>query len=237
MNRHSSETILARIAQDSSVKNGEEDETIALMVQKHGPKKWSTIAEALPGRIGKQCCERIDNSIKNWWNCSLKKRINTYEKVPRDAESTGKKESQVISFSHSQGKMVNDGNSPELEIDTWLEDNPDKEIIPPDPGSGSKSTPIKEGATEQVWLLQVEFADTPGIDRGLESPSAWKSPCIFSENTSPVVAEAQEVVSASNKKSAAKRELARDENSRPSKQPRMEAVFLISPTAHLLSDW
>jgi hypothetical protein len=28
------------------------------MVNKYGPKKWSTIAQALPGRIGKQCRER-----------------------------------------------------------------------------------------------------------------------------------------------------------------------------------
>jgi hypothetical protein len=28
------------------------------MVSKYGAKKWSTIAQALPGRIGKQCRER-----------------------------------------------------------------------------------------------------------------------------------------------------------------------------------
>jgi len=28
------------------------------MVNKYGPKKWSAIAQALPGRIGKQCRER-----------------------------------------------------------------------------------------------------------------------------------------------------------------------------------
>jgi len=28
------------------------------MVNKYGPKKWSTISQALPGRIGKQCRER-----------------------------------------------------------------------------------------------------------------------------------------------------------------------------------
>nr|CAB3475659.1 unnamed protein product [Digitaria exilis] len=35
-----------------------EDEIIVQMVNKYGPKKWSTIAQALPGRIGKQCRER-----------------------------------------------------------------------------------------------------------------------------------------------------------------------------------
>jgi transcriptional activator Myb len=33
----------------------QEDEIITQMVNKLGPKKWSTIAQALPGRIGKQC--------------------------------------------------------------------------------------------------------------------------------------------------------------------------------------
>lgn len=41
----------------------EEDEIIIQMVNKHGPKKWSTIAQALPGRIGKQCRERWHNHL------------------------------------------------------------------------------------------------------------------------------------------------------------------------------
>lgn len=31
------------------------------LVNRYGAKKWSTIAEALPGRIGKQCRERYDH--------------------------------------------------------------------------------------------------------------------------------------------------------------------------------
>jgi myb proto-oncogene protein len=38
----------------------EEDEIIIELVNKYGPKKWSTIAQHLPGRIGKQCRERYD---------------------------------------------------------------------------------------------------------------------------------------------------------------------------------
>ncbi|KAF7035948.1 hypothetical protein CFC21_046724 [Triticum aestivum] len=99
----------------------EEDDIIVEMVKKYGPKKWSTIAQALPGRIGKQCRERwhnhlnpginkdawtqeeeitlihahrmygnkwaeltkflpgrTDNSIKNHWNSSVKKKIDSY---------------------------------------------------------------------------------------------------------------------------------------------------------------
>lgn len=99
----------------------EEDDIIVEMVNKYGPKKWSTIAQALPGRIGKQCRERwhnhlnpainkeawtqeeeialihahqiygnkwaeltkflpgrTDNAIKNHWNSSVKKKLDSY---------------------------------------------------------------------------------------------------------------------------------------------------------------
>ena len=36
----------------------EEDEVLLQMVEKYGPRNWSTIAQHLPGRIGKQCRER-----------------------------------------------------------------------------------------------------------------------------------------------------------------------------------
>ncbi|KAJ0031985.1 hypothetical protein Pint_12799 [Pistacia integerrima] len=99
----------------------EEDEIIIELVNKFGPKKWSTIAQHLPGRIGKQCRERwhnhlnpsinkeawtqeeelalirahqiygnrwaeltkflpgrTDNAIKNHWNSSVKKKLDSY---------------------------------------------------------------------------------------------------------------------------------------------------------------
>ncbi|XP_022754569.1 transcription factor MYB3R-1-like [Durio zibethinus] len=99
----------------------EEDELIIELVNEFGPKKWSTIAQHLPGRIGKQCRERwhnhlnpainkeawtqeeelalirahqifgnkwaeltkflpgrTDNAIKNHWNSSVKKKLDSY---------------------------------------------------------------------------------------------------------------------------------------------------------------
>ncbi|TNV74095.1 hypothetical protein FGO68_gene12665 [Halteria grandinella] len=41
----------------------EEDEILKFMVEEHGAKNWSTIAAALPGRIGKQCRERWHNHL------------------------------------------------------------------------------------------------------------------------------------------------------------------------------
>jgi myb proto-oncogene protein len=40
----------------------EEDDLLVLMVQKYGPRHWSLIASALPGRIGKQCRERYGSN-------------------------------------------------------------------------------------------------------------------------------------------------------------------------------
>ncbi|KAK1367748.1 Myb-related protein like [Heracleum sosnowskyi] len=99
----------------------EEDDIIIQLVEQIGPKKWSSIAQHLPGRIGKQCRERwhnhlnpsinkdawtleeemalirahqvygnkwaeltkflpgrTDNSIKNHWNSSVKKKLDSY---------------------------------------------------------------------------------------------------------------------------------------------------------------
>ncbi|XP_077210948.1 transcription factor MYB3R-1-like isoform X2 [Tasmannia lanceolata] len=99
----------------------EEDDMIVELVNRYGAKKWSTIAQALPGRIGKQCRERwhnhlnpainreawtqeeelalihahqiygnkwaeltkflpgrTDNAIKNHWNSSVKKKLDSY---------------------------------------------------------------------------------------------------------------------------------------------------------------
>ncbi|KAL7510145.1 hypothetical protein ACHAXN_010650 [Cyclotella atomus] len=41
----------------------EEDRTVEEHVRIHGPSKWSKIADALPGRIGKQCRERWCNHL------------------------------------------------------------------------------------------------------------------------------------------------------------------------------
>ncbi|GAV69455.1 Myb_DNA-bind_6 domain-containing protein [Cephalotus follicularis] len=53
----------------------EEDEKIIEMVLKYGPTKWSVIAKALPGRIGKQCRERWHNHL----NPDIKKDAWTLE--------------------------------------------------------------------------------------------------------------------------------------------------------------
>ncbi|PKA63155.1 Myb-related protein 3R-1 [Apostasia shenzhenica] len=100
------------------------------LVDMHGPIKWSTISNSLPGRIGKQCRERwynhlkpeikrdawtseeerviieahmelgnkwteianrlpgrTDNSIKNYWHSSLKKKAKFYWKTDMNAKT------------------------------------------------------------------------------------------------------------------------------------------------------
>eukprot|EP00965_Chrysotila_dentata_P012592 415204-Pleurochrysis_carterae.AAC.1 len=40
-----------------------EDEKLQQLVDEHGPRRWSTIASQLPGRVGKQCRERWHNHL------------------------------------------------------------------------------------------------------------------------------------------------------------------------------
>ena len=52
--------------------NEREDAQLCALVEQHGAKKWSLIAQHLPGRIGKQCRERWHNHLnpaisKNDW--------------------------------------------------------------------------------------------------------------------------------------------------------------------------
>jgi hypothetical protein len=64
-------TTHVRTPGDSRIKgpwSPEEDQLLARLVQEFGAKKWSVIAEHVPGRIGKQCRERwlnhLDTSVK-----------------------------------------------------------------------------------------------------------------------------------------------------------------------------
>lgn len=43
---------------------------VAKLVETHGAKKWSVIAQSLPGRIGKQCRERWHNHLNPYINKS-----------------------------------------------------------------------------------------------------------------------------------------------------------------------
>jgi len=40
-----------------------EDELLKRLIEEHGPKEWSYIAEQIPGRVGKQCRERYFNHL------------------------------------------------------------------------------------------------------------------------------------------------------------------------------
>lgn len=53
----------------------EEDDRIMELVNKYGAKKWSVIAQNLPGRIGKQCRERWHNHL----NPSIKREAWTQQ--------------------------------------------------------------------------------------------------------------------------------------------------------------
>lgn len=45
------------------IQSKEEDEELRSLVNRFGPKNWSTIAKHLLGRVGKQCRERWHNHL------------------------------------------------------------------------------------------------------------------------------------------------------------------------------
>lgn len=44
--------------------NASANRLLSQMVEQHGIRKWSHIAQKLPGRIGKQCRERWHNHLR-----------------------------------------------------------------------------------------------------------------------------------------------------------------------------
>nr|GLL36189.1 transcription factor MYB98-like [Ipomoea trifida] len=59
----------------------EEDRLLIQLVEKHGVRKWSHIAQLLKGRIGKQCRER--------WHNHLRPNIKNYIKTVLNSEKNG----------------------------------------------------------------------------------------------------------------------------------------------------
>jgi hypothetical protein len=75
----------------------EEDQKLAENVAKFGAKNWSHIAQALPGRIGKQCRERWHNHL----NPEIKKNKWTTEEdqaIIRLHKEFGNKWSEIAKF-------------------------------------------------------------------------------------------------------------------------------------------
>ncbi|XP_015898289.3 transcription factor MYB3R-1 isoform X2 [Ziziphus jujuba] len=197
----------------------EEDEVIVALVNKYGAKKWSIIAEALPGRIGKQCRERwhnhlnpainkepwtqeeeltlirahqtygnkwaeltkflpgrTDNAIKNHWNSSVKKKVDTYLASGLLAQFQGLPE---VRNQNSSSMGMRQGHADEL-----IEEN----IIECSQRSNAVNCTKFDHVTENTAINATEDFRTEESDSGvgcnLEQHSAY-------EDVSPAIDDTQ----------------------------------------------
>eukprot|EP00268_Persea_americana_P046897 TRINITY_DN4850_c0_g2_i1.p1 TRINITY_DN4850_c0_g2~~TRINITY_DN4850_c0_g2_i1.p1 ORF type:complete len:1057 (-),score=244.59 TRINITY_DN4850_c0_g2_i1:960-4130(-) len=174
----------------------EEDDIIVEMVGKYGATKWSTIAQALPGRIGKQCRERwhnhlnpsinkqawtqeeevalirahqiygnkwaeltkflpgrTDNAIKNHWNSSVKKKLDSYLASGLLAQFQGpllvEKPDQCISSSSVSKEQDNgDGAFKDgVEIEEISESSPGSVVL----GCSQSDCEVANTTPEHEW--------------------------------------------------------------------------------------
>ncbi|PSS17812.1 Myb-related protein like [Actinidia chinensis var. chinensis] len=156
----------------------EEDEKIIELVREYGPKKWSSISQHLPGRIGKQCRERwhnhlnpninkqawtqeeelalirahqiygnkwaeltkllpgrSDNAIKNHWNSSVKKKLDSYLASGLVAQLQG-----LPHVSHI--------NQPVHSFSSTVQQNSDDDTVPKDDGTEAEEiSECSQGST------------------------------------------------------------------------------------------
>jgi len=64
----------------------EEDAKVVDLVNTHGAKKWSLIANCLPGRIGKQCRERLQAHRGFCWQISAHFLLLTFFQVAQPSQ-------------------------------------------------------------------------------------------------------------------------------------------------------
>ena len=74
--------------------SAEEDDRLSALVAEHGAKRWSVIAELMPGRIGKQCRERWHNHVNP---------------AVRKEEWTNEEDARILELHHQYVAAIVDG--------------------------------------------------------------------------------------------------------------------------------
>ena len=87
--RSSNEPVVRRMAWSA-----EEDDRLSALVAEHGAKRWSVIAELMPGRIGKQCRERWHNHVNP---------------AVRKEEWTNEEDARILELHHQYVAAIADG--------------------------------------------------------------------------------------------------------------------------------